>query len=113
MKSSPLYGMPIINVDEARSVFVLKPSMASGFAGIENPLFFKPNTRMRFGDAKVRLLDQPRRRSYCSVRERSRCTSLSRASPTLGRPAGNVSRDDVVLLCRTPVPFVETIFPLL
>ncbi|MGI8957190.1 MAG: NAD(P)(+) transhydrogenase (Re/Si-specific) subunit beta, partial [Chthoniobacterales bacterium] len=42
---SPIYGMPIINVDEARTVFVLKRSMASGFAGIENPLFFKPNTR--------------------------------------------------------------------
>ena len=43
-KSSPIYGMPVINVDEARTVFVLKRSMASGFAGIENPLFFKPNT---------------------------------------------------------------------
>ncbi len=47
--------MPIINVDEARSVFVLKRSMVSGFAGIESPLFFKPNTRMLFGDAKARL----------------------------------------------------------
>ena len=44
--------MPIINVDHARSVFVLKRSMASGFAGIENPLFYKDNTRMLFGDAK-------------------------------------------------------------
>jgi NAD(P) transhydrogenase subunit beta len=51
-KTSPIYGMPIINVDQARSVFVLKRSMASGFAGIENPLFFLPNTRMIFGDAK-------------------------------------------------------------
>jgi H+-translocating NAD(P) transhydrogenase subunit beta len=49
---SPIYGMPIINVDHARTVFVLKRSMASGFAGIENPLFFKENTRMIFGDAK-------------------------------------------------------------
>jgi NAD(P) transhydrogenase subunit beta len=51
-ESSPLYGMPIINVDKSRTVFVLKRSMASGFAGVENPLFFKENTRMLFGDAK-------------------------------------------------------------
>jgi len=44
--------MPVINVDKARTVFVLKRSMASGFAGIENPLFYKDNTRMLFGDAK-------------------------------------------------------------
>ncbi len=51
--SSAIYGMPVINVDLARSVFVLKRSMASGFAGIQNPLFFKENTRMLFGDAKA------------------------------------------------------------
>ena len=50
--NSSIAGMPIINVDYARSCFVIKRSLRSGFAGVENPLFFKENTRMVFGDAK-------------------------------------------------------------
>jgi NAD(P) transhydrogenase subunit beta len=54
---SPIYGMPILNVDESRSVIVLKRSMSSGYAGIENPLFFLPQTSMLFGDAKKSVSD--------------------------------------------------------
>ena len=54
-ESSPLYGMPVIDVDHARICIVLKRSLKPGFAGVDNPLFFADNTRMLLGDAKQSL----------------------------------------------------------
>jgi NAD(P) transhydrogenase subunit beta len=55
-RSSPIYGMPILNVDQAKSIIVLKRSMNPGFAGIENELFYNPKCSMLFGNAKDSLV---------------------------------------------------------
>jgi NAD(P) transhydrogenase subunit beta len=55
--SSPIAGMPVLRVWEARNVVVFKRSMAAGYAGVQNPLFFRENTQMLFGDAKARVED--------------------------------------------------------
>ena len=55
--TSPIAGMPVLRVWEARNVIVFKRSMAVGYAGVQNPLFFRDNSSMLFGDAKARVED--------------------------------------------------------
>jgi NAD(P) transhydrogenase subunit beta len=55
--SSPIAGMPVLHVWEAKHVIVFKRSMNTGYAGVQNPLFFKDNSQMLFGDAKERVED--------------------------------------------------------
>ena len=82
---SPIYGMPILDVDKPARSIVLKRSMATGFAGIDNPLFYDPKTAMLFGDAKASVERHPRARSTTSsstraagrVRPTSRETSIA------------------------------------
>jgi NAD(P) transhydrogenase subunit beta len=56
-KASPIFGMPILDADRAKSIIVMKRGKGAGFAGIENNLFFDPKTKMLFGDAKKTLQD--------------------------------------------------------
>ncbi|MDG2064439.1 MAG: NAD(P)(+) transhydrogenase (Re/Si-specific) subunit beta, partial [SAR324 cluster bacterium] len=54
-ESSPIFGMPVLEVWDAKNVIVLKRSMATGYSGVGNPLYFRGNTWMLFGDAKESL----------------------------------------------------------
>jgi NAD(P) transhydrogenase subunit beta len=67
--SSPIYGMPILDVDKARTVMVIKRSLSPGFAGIDNPLYYLDKTLMLFGDAKAFVGDIVRELSSTGQRQ--------------------------------------------
>ena len=95
--SSPIYGMPILEVADSHSVIVIKRSMNPGFAGIENELYYDPKTTMLFGDAKTRRERDHRRARRRSERTASapalRHCARDRAQPGPRRPrAGGVRR---------------------
>ena len=87
---SPIYGMPIIDVDRAGSVVVVKRSLSPGFAGIDNPLFYDPKTSMLFADAKKALEHVGRRRegALAAGRCRSSRPRVEAAVPPEARVRG-------------------------
>ena len=98
--SSPIYGMPIIDVDRAGTVVVVKRSLSPGFAGIDNPLFYDPKTSMLFADAKQALEDVGAAlkglaavRSFRPATSRPRCRRSARttrcATPSWPTPAAS------------------------
>jgi NAD(P) transhydrogenase subunit beta len=101
--TSPIAGMPVLRVWEADEVVVFKRSMASGYAGVQNPLFFRENTAMLFGDAKERVQDILRALgapSPATRRSRERVSVPTLRTPSALRRPDNVPGTRVG--CATP-----------